>query len=119
MGFETYTKLYHSGVVPVMDYSSIKPKLRTYITFKDNYCTEKYFKECLPRKEKSLLTPIRFGILPLHIETGHFRSLDLEERIYKVCNSQEIEEEFQFIISCNAYIEIQQVMHNCITYIEN
>ncbi len=22
MGFETYTKLYHSGVIPVMDYSS-------------------------------------------------------------------------------------------------
>ncbi len=34
----------------------IKPKLRTYITFKDNYCTEKYVKECL------------------HIEMGCFRS---------------------------------------------
>ncbi len=28
----------------------IKPKLRTYITFEDNYCTEKYVKECLLEK---------------------------------------------------------------------
>ncbi len=86
-----------------------------YITFKDNYCTEKYIKECLPRKERSLLAQIRFGILPLHIETGRFRSLNLEERTCKICYSQEIEDEFHFIISCNAYIEIRQVMYNCIT----
>ncbi len=24
----------------------IKPKVRTYITFKDNYCSEKYVKDC-------------------------------------------------------------------------
>ena len=32
----------------------IKPKLRTYVTFKDKYCSDKYVKECLPRKERSL-----------------------------------------------------------------
>ncbi len=48
----------------------IKPKLRTYITFKNNYCTKKYVKECFPRKERSLLAQIGFGILPLHIEKG-------------------------------------------------
>ncbi len=30
-------------------------------------------------------------------------------------NSQEIDDEFHFIISYNAYIEIRQVMYNCIT----
>ncbi len=93
----------------------IKPKLRTYITFKDNYCTDRYFKECLPRKERSLLAQIRFSILPLHIETGRFRSLNLEERTCKICTSQDIEDEFHIIISCNPYIEIQQAVYNCIT----
>ncbi len=36
----------------------IKPKVRTYITFKDNHCTEKYVKVCLPRKERSLLAKL-------------------------------------------------------------
>ncbi len=72
-------------------------------------------KECLPRKERSLLAQIRYDILPLQIETGRFRSLNLKERTCKICNSQEIEHKCHFIISCNAYIEIQQVMYNCIT----
>ncbi len=46
---------------------------------------------------------------------GCFRSLNLEGRTCEICNSQEIEEEFNFIISCNAYIEIRQVIYNCIT----
>ncbi len=87
----------------------------TYITFKDNDCTEKYVKECLHRKEISLLAQIRFGILSLHIETGRFRSLNLDERICIICNSQHIEDEFHFIVSCNAYIEIRQVLYNFIT----
>ncbi len=85
----------------------IKPKLRKYITFKDNYCTEKYVKGCLSKKQRSLLAQIRFGILPLYLETGGFRSLNLEERTCKICNSQEIEDGFHFIISSNAYIEIR------------
>ncbi len=58
----------------------IKPK---YISFKNNYCTEKYVKECLLGKERSLLAQIRFAILPLYKETGRFRSLILEERTCK------------------------------------
>ncbi len=54
----------------------------------------------------SLIAEIRFGILPLHIENGCFRILNLEERTCKICNSQEIEDEFHFVISCNAHIEI-------------
>ncbi len=69
-------------------------QLMPYIAFKDNYCTEKYVKKCLPRKQRSLLAQIRFGILPLHIEMGRFRSLNLKERTCKICNSQEIEDEF-------------------------
>ncbi len=33
----------------------------------------------------------------------------------KICDSQEIEDEFHYIISCNVYIEIRQVIYNCIT----
>ncbi len=51
----------------------------------------------------------------MFIETGHFRSLNLEERICKICNSQEVEVEIPFIISCNAYREFRQVMYKCIT----
>ncbi len=42
-----------------------KPKLRTYISFKEQYYTEDYVKLCIPsRKERSMLAQIGFGILP-------------------------------------------------------
>ena len=43
-----------------------KPKLRSYILFKDEYCSEKYVKFCTNRQERSLIAQIRFGILALH-----------------------------------------------------
>ncbi len=46
-----------------------KPKLHTYMKFKDNIYTEKYVQYCSLRKRRSLLAQFRLGILPLHIET--------------------------------------------------
>ncbi len=71
-----------------------KPKLRTCISFKEQYCTEDYVKLCIPGKKRSMLAQIRFGILPLHIEIERFRGTTLEERTCQICNSQSIEDEF-------------------------
>ncbi len=56
-----------------------KPKLHTYMKFKDNIYTEKYIQYCSFMKRRSLLAQFRLGILPLHIETGTFRNLKPEE----------------------------------------
>ncbi len=40
-----------------------KPKLRTYISFKEKHCTKDYVKMFIHRKERSMLALIRFGIL--------------------------------------------------------
>lgn len=50
-----------------------KPKLRTYVKFKNTYVTEGYVNSCLPRFQRSLLSQFRAGILPLEIETGRFK----------------------------------------------
>ena len=47
-----------------------KPKLRTYIKFKETLKTEEYVKVCLSRMQRSLLAQFRSGILPLYVETG-------------------------------------------------
>ena len=69
------------------------------MSFKEQYYTEEYVKFCIPRKERSMLAQIRFGTLPLHIETGRFRGTIPEERTCQVCNSQAIEDEFQFVMN--------------------
>ncbi len=65
----------------------LKPKLRTYILFKNEYCTEQYVNFCRHRQDRSLLAQIRSGTLPLHVEMGRFRDTKVENRTCMICNS--------------------------------
>lgn len=88
-----------------------KPKLRTYLLFKENYETEKYVQYCDKRNERSLLAQIRLGVLPLHIETGRFESKQIEERVCKICNSGEVEDEIHFMCVCQKYVAYRNVLY--------
>jgi hypothetical protein len=89
----------------------LKPKLRTYRTFKREIKTEDYVKYCLNRKRRSLMTQFRIGILPLHIETGRFRNVPEDERKCKVCDFNDIENEFHFLCICNVYNEFRNILY--------
>ena len=82
-----------------------KPKLRTYKLFKELLCTENYVENYMSKRKRSLLAQLRLGILPLHIETGRYTNKPLEERICTLCNSDEIEDEFHFLLKCDLYLE--------------
>ena len=47
-------------------------KLRTYISFKSRLVTEDYVKLNIPRHERRILSMLRCGTLPLHVETGRW-----------------------------------------------
>ena len=49
-----------------------KQKLRMYNQFKSKFGLENYLKINLDRFERSFMAQLRLGVLPLHIETGHF-----------------------------------------------
>ena len=88
-----------------------KPKLRTYVRFKDHHNTEDYVKFNISRKQRSLMAQFRIGILPLHIETGRFRGTPLEQRICSMCSSNEIESEQHFLLDCNMYQEYRTTLY--------
>ena len=74
-----------------------KPKLRFYKHFKITMCKENYIIYNLQRNERSILAQLRMGILPLTIETGRFINQPLEQRLCKICDSNEVEDEWHFI----------------------
>jgi hypothetical protein len=80
-----------------------KPKLRLYKTFKQEFKTETYVLSNINRSERSFFAQLRFGILPIHIETGRFTRKPLEERTCKICNNGEVEDEKHFLLNCNTY----------------
>ena len=80
-----------------------KPKLRMYKEMKNSPTTEFYVSTFLDSKLRSHLAQIRFGILPLTIETGRFRGTPLEERLCICCSENSIESEYHFIFECGFY----------------
>ncbi len=59
------------------------------------------------RKHRSYLAQYRCGILQLEMETGRWQNKTVEEKICKVCESSEVENEFHFIFSCTLYNNIR------------
>lgn len=88
-----------------------KPKLRTYIKFKENVDTEVYVKYLTCRSTRSLFAQFRHGILPLRIETGRFRHLKVEERICELCQLSLVEDELHFLCTCPRYANLRHSMY--------
>ena len=80
-----------------------KPKLRTYVTFKCSYFTDNYVSLNLSRSQRSVLAQLRCGILPLAIETGRYSGVAEGNRVCKICNSDQVENEVHFLFDCNMY----------------
>ncbi len=75
-------------------------------------------KYCLSKRRLSLIAQPRIGILPLHIETGRFRNVELENRTCQVSKNNDIENKFRFICICNVYTEFRNAMYTKIKNIE-
>ena len=80
-----------------------KPKLRSYIMWKEIFKVETYVTLNLPRSHRSILAQLRSGTLPIEIETGRFGGVKLEDRKCKICKEDEIESEIHFILTCKHY----------------
>ncbi len=80
-----------------------KDKLRTYRTFKTEMSTAAHLNCNLPKFQRSLISQLRLGILPIRIETGRFSGLKKEDRICQLCNSNAVEDEAHYMFHCDLY----------------
>lgn len=91
-----------------------KPKLRTYITIKENFITEDYVKFCLSRKKRSILAQFRLGILPIALETGRYKGVEVNERYCKFCPYEAVELENHVLCECSLYAEQRSILYNSV-----
>ena len=80
---------------------SEKPKLRTFVKFKDFTNTPAYLTKPLSFVQRKVVAKTRLGCLEIRLETGQWvrPRLTEEERICLVCENVEknVENEFHFI----------------------
>ena len=58
----------------------------------------------LSRAQRSILAQLRLGILPLHIETGRYIRIKVEDRICSLCDKNKVENELHFLLNCKYYV---------------
>ena len=86
---------------------SQKPKLRTFVKFKDFTNTPAYLTKPLSFVQRKIVAKSRLGCLEIRLETGRWARPRLaeEDRICLVCENLEknVENEFHFLYKCSKY----------------
>ena len=76
---------------------SYKPKLRTYAHIKNAIETEPFLKGNISKFQRSLLTQLRIGILPLAFKIERYYRIPWENHTCKICKENFIEDEIHFV----------------------
>ena len=89
-------------------------KLDTYREFKCDFYYEPYLDMVKDRQEQVALTRLRLSNHRLQIERGrHIRPrVERAQRVCKVCDSGEVEDETHFLLHCSTYSDERRVLFN-------
>jgi len=92
-------------------------KMRTYITFKSNFEYESYLNMANEDQRKSM-TRFRISAHRLAIERGRYTvpPTPANNRLCIYCTSQEVEDEYHFLMSCNKYQQLRETLKANIQY---
>ena len=78
-------------------------KLRTYYTFKPIFKKEIYLRSIINRDVRKCFTQFRISAHQLAIEKGRHRNIKAHNRLCKFCQTNEVEDEFHFLIKCQKF----------------
>ena len=98
---DTYKQSWYSAI-------NNSNRLETYARFKHEFEIETYLDFIKENKYKIALTQFRLSSHNLAIERGRIEHIDRSERVYKLCNSNVIENEFHFLLVCPLYRELRK-----------
>ncbi len=77
----------------------------------------------MSKYEKSLLSQLRYGVLPLRVETGRFVNESRENRLCNLCDMNCIEDQYHFMFQCPLYDQYREELfikaRNCISEWDN
>ena len=82
-------------------------KLRTYSQIKHVYATTHYVKTVKEKQCRSALAKFRCGVAPLELERGRYKGIKVEDRLCKMCDINEVEDECHTLIRCDLFSDIR------------
>ena len=85
-----------------------KAKLRMFIEIYESGHPRAIVESLLPRGQRSLVSKLKTGIFPLHLETGQWKDTPLENRTCSACDKRLLENEYHFLIHCTGYDDMRE-----------
>ena len=78
-------------------------KLSFLSSFKSEFKLEEYLSSTKNPSHRRLLSKFRTSSHKLHIESGRYNKTPREQRLCEYCDTNEIEDEYHFTLSCKYY----------------
>ena len=92
-----------------------KPKLRSFVQIHEFDKIQTLVKSKLSRYQRSLLAQIKFGILPLKLETDRYQGIPPENRLCKICTTRVPEDELHFLFLCPSLEPVRIDAYQCLS----
>ena len=107
--------------VSLLKESDEKMSEETKLTFltgcKNKYALSNYLDSIPSRKKRSLISKLRLGTLDLEIETNRKHKIPRAERLCKLCDTGEVENEVHFILNCPTLSQCRETFLNSLSAI--
>ena len=79
---------------------------------KNDRLVQSYLKQGIPAKYKKYISKFRLSAHSLKVETGRYDATARENRLCTMCNLEDIEDEYHFILKCPYYTDIRNLHIN-------
>ena len=101
--YDQFKQLWHTKVFE-------SSRLQYYAIFKDNFVTEseKYLHVLNDWKLRTALSRLRVSSHDLQIENGRYHNIPRENRKCVLCNLNQVESEFHFVMVCPLFTDLRR-----------
>ena len=113
LNFVYISYIYISHCIIIVNIPDLGDRLALYRPIKDNPCTEKYLITMNSLAGRRVMARLWFGCLPLAVEVGRYTGTPYSERVCRLCDCGEVEDQHHFLIICHTFSSIR---HNLFTH---
>ncbi len=115
-----YTEDWKQEINEIRTESGSEGRLKLYRALKDTPQTERYVVDTRTVGGRRVMDGLRMGCLPLAVETGCYSHIPYQERVYRLCNQGEVEDQAHFIAIYPRFNDIRlKLFNHCYSIINN
>ena len=107
-----YTTQWRNNINHINPESKSGGRLHIYRNIKNTLATERYILIANSVGGRRVMAGLRMGCLPLAVETGRYSNIPYEERVCRLCDRGDVEDQSHFLCICPAFKDLRLQLFN-------